>query len=651
MRTLTHAVAGSTVGIHVPERREDLDGFRAFLAGGDRILAFDTETTGLDVYTPGHRLRLAQIGNGREAWVLRTDLFAEDVAAALRQPRPFVMHNAPYDLLVADRHLGVRLEDLGPRTFDTRVLAHLLDPRSPQEGGIGLRLKMLSAVYVDPEAPDTEEGLSAIFSALYAAWKKTVSRETVDAWARQHPKRPHMAYGFGNIPIDHETYVRYAGLDVILTHRLFHALGPMVREIGLDHLSKFEHHLQVLLAILQRRGFRLDVPYVEALRDDLLAEAERFRAVARRYGVENVNSTAQLAAALEAMGETLTERTPSGAVKVDKGVLLPLADLNLDWDRLDVRTPNPLADAALRSKRSEKWAVTYAQAFLDLKDADDRLHPSIGGLQARTARMSISRPPLQQLPSSDWRVRRAFIADPGQTVIAADYQAVEMRVLAALADVPRMKEAIANGEDLHSFTARLIEGDGFTKRHRKLYKGVGFGKVYGGGAATLSRQTGAPLDAVKRAIAAYDSVYPEIKRYSRRLMERAEFGRREVVTPSGRHLPLDRDRLYAATNYVVQSTARDLLAQAIADIFAAGLGDHLLLPVHDELIAQAPTADAEEVIREIGKAMESTFFGVRIESDPDVYGPSWGHGYGCAVKDGRCVVAGQHPKKSGVAHV
>ncbi|WP_088979776.1 DNA polymerase [Micromonospora echinospora] len=125
---------------------------------------------------------------------------------------------------------------------------------------------------------------------------------------------------------------------------------------------------------------------------------------------------------------------------------------------------------------------------------------------------------------------------------------------------------------------------------------------------------------MKRVIAQYDAVYPEIKRYSRRLMERAEFGRREVVTPSGRHLPLDRDRLYAATNYVVQSTARDLLAQAVVDIFAAGLGDHLLLPVHDELIAQAPTADAEEVIREIGRAMESTFYGVRIESDPDVYG-------------------------------
>ncbi|MDG4792728.1 DNA polymerase [Micromonospora sp. WMMD1082] len=606
MKSLVHTVAGSTVGIHFPERREDLDGFRAFLAGGDKVLAFDTETTGLDVYTGTHRLRLAQFGNGREAWVLRADLFAEEIVAALRQPRPFVAHNAPYDLLVVDRHLGVKLEDLGPRTYDTRVLGHLLDPRAPQEGGIGLGLKPLSAVYVDPDAPDTQEGLTAVFRSLGLT----------------------KATGWAGIPIDNETYVRYAGLDVILTHRLFRELGPLVREIGLDHLSKFEHHLQVLLAILQRKGFRLDVPYVERLKADLLAEAERFRTVSRRYGVENVNSTAQVATALDAMGETLTERTASGATKVDKGVLLPLADLSLGWERLDVREPNPLADAVLRSKRSEKWATAYAQAFLDLKDADDRLHPSIGALQARTARMSISRPPLQQLPSSDWRVRRAFIADPGQAIIAADYQAVEMRVLAALSEDATMKKAIADGVDLHSFTAERVFGPDFTKAHRKIAKAVGFGKVYGGGAATITRQTGADLASVKTALAAYDATFPGIKRYSRRLMERAQFGKREVTTPSGRHLPLDRDRLYAATNYVVQSTARDLLAQAIADIFAAGLGDHLLLPVHDELIAQAPTESAEEVIREIGRVMESTFYGVRIESDPEVYGPSWGHGYG-----------------------
>jgi DNA polymerase-1 len=415
---------------------------------------------------------------------------------------------------------------------------------------------------------------------------------------------------------------------VLLTSRLADRLEAEVAAVGLTDLSRFEHHFQALMAVLQRRGMRLDLDYTRRLKDDLGAEEARFSAVAARYGVESINSPKQVADALAGMGETLAERTPSGAVKVDREVLLALADLDRDWQRIGAREPNPLADAVVRAKRAGKWATAYAGAFLDLADATGRLHPGIHALQARTARMSVSRPPLQQLPSSDWRVRRCFVPDHGMTVIAADYSQIEMRVLAALSGDPMMREAIASGTDLHDFTASKVFGDGFTKAQRKVAKGIGFGKVYGGGAVSIARQTGTDPEAVRDAIMAYDATYPGIKSYSRGLQRRAEFGAREVVTPAGRHLPLDRDRLYAATNYIVQSTARDLLAQAVVDCFDAGLGDFLLLPIHDEILAQAPEADAAEVVAEVGHVMESEFYGVRIVADTSVYGPSWGHGYG-----------------------
>lgn len=608
MRTYSHTVSGDETLIHFPESRRDLAGFDAFLSQGDKVLGFDTETTGLDIFARGHRMRLAQFGNGREAWVLQSDLFADAIARTLRQPRAFVAHNAAYDLLVVDHHLGVKIEEVADRVFDTRILAHLIDPRQESEGGAGLSLKPLSAIYVDPEAPDTQEGLTKVFNSL--GFTKST--------------------GWAGIPIDNETYVRYAGLDVIFAHRLLAELGPTVKELGLSGLSKFEHHLQSLLALMQRKGLLLDVVYTERLVEDLQAEAAEFAAVAARYGVANVNSTKQVAEALVGMGETLTETTDSGALKVDKSVLLALADLDLQWNPIESRTPNPLANAVVHSKRAAKWSGSYGQAFLDMRDDHDRIHPMIGGLAARTARMSISRPPLQQLPSGDWKVRRAIIADPGHLIIAADYQAVELRVLAALADETTMKKAIADGVDLHGFTAERIYGEGWGKRERKIAKVVGLAKVYGGGATTVARQTGAPMDDVKRAMAAYDETFPGVKRYAKRLQARAEYGRKEVITPSGRHLPLDRDRLFAATNYTVQSTSRDILAQAIVDVFDAGLGDHLLLPVHDELIAQAPAADAEEVIREIGRVMETeSFYGVKIAADPEVYGRSWGSGYKC----------------------
>jgi DNA polymerase-1 len=610
---LTHTIAGEECTIYMPERRADLAGFDAFLAQGDRVLGFDTETTGLNIYAPDHALRLVQFGNAREAWVLRADLFADVIIRTLRSGRTFIAHNASYDLQVVDHHLGVTIEELADRVFDTRIFAHLLDPRDPSEGGAGLSLKPLSAIYVDDAAPDTSAGLTAVFRTIR-------NPETGKFCTKDN--------GWRWIPIDEETYVRYAGLDVILVTRLFYELAPTVKDLGLNHLSKFEHHLAALLAIMQRKGMRLDMDYIAELEGHLSDEAEQFRRVAARYGVENVNSTAQVAEALVGMGEELTETTEGGALKVDKGVLLPLADLDMQWERIEAREPNPLADAVLRAKRAEKWKGSYVEAFRTFRDRDDRLHPMIGGLQARTGRMSVSKPPLQQLPSGDWKIRRAIVADPGHVMISSDYDQIELRVLAALADVKGMKKAIADGVDLHGYTATLVYGEGYTKFHRKLMKGVGFGKVYGGGKVTLARQTGAPLDAVAGAIAEYDRVYPEIRRYSKRLQSRAEYGKKEVVTVSGRHLPLDRDRLYAATNYVVQSTARDVLAQAIVDLFDAGLGDHLLLPIHDEILLQAPEADAEEVAAEVGRIMSGDFFGVPLTSAGEITGRNWGAAYG-----------------------
>src|SRR5690606_39599845 len=84
-------------------------------------------------------------------------------------------------------------------------------------------------------------------------------------------------------------------------------------------------------------------------------------------------------------------------------VLLPLADLDTQWHRIGAREPNPLADAVLRSKRAGKWATSYARAMLEMQDADGYIHPSINTMGARTARWAVSSPPLQQLPSSDWR--------------------------------------------------------------------------------------------------------------------------------------------------------------------------------------------------------------------------------------------------------
>lgn len=616
MRTLRHTVAGQVCHVYVPEREEDLDAFWAFMARGDQYLAVDTESTGLNLFHAEHKLRLVQIGNCEEAWVLRFDLFPEAIRQALLQERTWLAHNAPFDALTLDRHAGVPLEKFLPRCWDTKIMAHLMDPRGKDEGGIGLALKELCAKHVDPNAPDTGNGLTKVFNAF--GWTKETG------WAR--------------ISVDHSLYQLYAGLDVILCSLLFRKLHQVA--LNAAELCKFEHRLQFLVTLMQRKGMLLDIPYVHRLVIDLHNEYIDQVDIAWDLGVENVYSTPQVRGRLEAMGETFTEVTEKGSVKVDIAALAPMADLNRQWQRMGAREPNPLADAVLRARRAKKWSKAYAEAFLSNRDVNDRLHPRINSLQARTARMSIDSPALQQLPSGDWKVRRCFIPDPGHVMIAADYKAVEMRVLAALSGDWTMKSAIKRGLDLHSFTAAAVAGvpleefaqllkddDPSANRQRKIAKAIGFGKVYGGGAATISRQTGADEESVKHALRAYDTTFPGIRRYSTQLVNTAKQGLLEVVTPIGRRLPLDEDRLYAATNYMVQSTARDLLGKAVLNVFDAGLGDYILLPVHDELLGQAPVEDADEIIREIGKVMESTFQGVEIASDPKVVGPSWGAAY------------------------
>lgn len=621
MLTFPYRVGGDAVTIRFPERPDDLGAFEEFLRRtAGQILGLDTENTDLHIYGPQFRGRLVQFGTVDEAWCIPVEwggAYREAARKALMDPaRKFVVHNAPYDLLVFDRTGLAPLDQLGPRVFDTYLLGHLCDPRMLHQGGTGLKLKELSKVYVDPGAADTQDGLHAVFRKEYKATKHT---------------------GWAVIDLTHPLYLTYAGLDVIYASRLLRELGALVKGNGLSKLAHWEHRVQLLTTAMMKRGLRIDPVYTTQLVAELHDEAARHRSTAAEFGVANVNSNAQVIAALQGMGEEWTETTDSGAPSVSKDVLLPMADLGMQWEQLDARAPNPVADAVVRAKRASKWADSYAQTFLDKMDDQGRIHPSIRSLAARTARMSVSDPALQQLPSSDWTIRRCIVADEGQLIVAADYSQVEMRVLAALSRDAALMAAIASGEDLHTFTARLVSGaawdgmdDKARKKARKLFKAVGFGKVYGGGAVTLSRQTGAPLADVRVAVAEYDRAFPGIKAYGRRLQRGAQYGGQEVVTPFGRHLPLDRDRAYAATNYVVQSTARDLLAKALCDLDDAGLSEYVLLPVHDELVCQAPAEDAKDVIHTVGRVMESTFGGVAITSEAEVYGPSWGHGYGYA---------------------
>jgi DNA polymerase-1 len=606
-------VLGKAVPVRVPQTVDDFREFQRYILdranAGERV-AYDTETTGLDTFSSGFRIRTAQFGTPDEAWVLQVEL-GDDLQRlaswALRTLPALSMQNRNFDMLASDRHLpGIALEDLAPKTLDTYIFSHLSDPRRQDQGGVGNGLKDAASHYVDPSAPDTQGGLIEEFHKI------GYTKDT----------------GWPHIDINNPLYLSYAGGDVILTSRLLPKVQARVKELGVNPaLVPFEHEVGFVCALVERRGMRINRGYTTRLSSQLAEEAARWAAEAKNYGVENINSTRQVSEALLGMGEKIPERTAGGAVQVNGTVLKRLADVDKDWEPIESRTPNPLAMAILRSKRAAKWRMSYAEAMLRTADENDRVHPKIGALAARTARMSISDPPFQQLPSGKWEVRHCVEADDGHRMISVDYSSVEPRVMAALSGDERMTAAILEGADLHNLTAASVYGPGFTKGQRKVAKVVQLGVAYGGGAKTIAAQTGLTLAAAQDAVKGYKRTYPRLARYIRDLQKKVIRNGYTLRTPSGRRLVFDRDAAYASFNGEIQSTARDIFAQGMLAIHERGLTPHVLLPVHDEIVADAPEREAKEVAREIGEAMATVIRGIPIDTDPDVGGRSWGSLY------------------------
>ena len=270
-------------------------------------------------------------------------------------------------------------------------------------------------------------------------------------------------------------------------------------------------------------------------------------------------------------------------------------------------------------------------------------------------------------------VRRCLIADPGMSMFSADFDQIELRVAAAYAGEQVMIDAAKRGESLHKAAALQLWGPDYTPDQYRYTKNVNFGWLYGGGAYTLSRQAGISLELAQSIIRQYEETFTALTKYKRRGQEeilrnalsaseyralkslrsqmfnvRADTAEGKLMraaykvqisrlcygklgwvrTAYGRHLPIEADKAYRFMNYKVQSTSRDIMAEALLDVMAdPELEPTVLLPVHDELLGQAPIDKAEYIARRYGEVMSREFMGVPITASGKVYGRSWGHGY------------------------
>lgn len=390
MKTIHDSLAGEPISFHYVNDARDL---RAVLSWVDKYagkpLAMDTESTGINCYVPGWKLRTFQFGNARRSFIIPAWYRKFIWEIFVRREIQWIGHNAPHDVRSLDVFFGRESGMVCP--WETYIPAHHADSRKQDEGGTGHGLKELAVAYIDPEADKWERRLKAEFKLI----KIPIEGEVYKSGPRkgtQKFRNAKLSEGWSLIDPTNPVYLAYAGADPILTYRLREHYRPVLREFR--ELYKFDHAVQNACDRLQRRAIKLDVRYTTKYKAQLQARAKSLAAKAASMGCHNIYSAAQIAATLQSLGAKLRERTKTGQFKTDDKVM----QYQLEHGSEAVRE---FVSTVLMAKRMTKRADAYADAMLRERDANDRVHPSINSLAARTARMSISGPALQQLPTKE----------------------------------------------------------------------------------------------------------------------------------------------------------------------------------------------------------------------------------------------------------
>jgi DNA polymerase-1 len=278
----------------------------------------------------------------------------------------------------------------------------------------------------------------------------------------------------------------------------------------------------------------------------------------------------------------------------------------------------------LEWRQLTKLKSTYADALVDEIDPEDqRVHTTYALTVAATGRFSSNDPNLQNIPvrtEEGRKIRAAFVAEPGHLLISADYSQIELRLLAHIGDIAQLKRAFQEGLDIHAMTASEMFGvpvEGMPAETRRRAKAINFGIIYGISAFGLSNQLSIPQDEAGAYIKTYFERFPGIRAYmdGMRATVRAQgyvttlFGRR-VNIPMIKSKSVGERQFAerAAINAPIQGAAADIMRRAMIRmppaLKAAGLHARMLLQVHDELVFEAPEAEADAVCEVARKVME-----------------------------------------------
>ena len=573
-------------------------GLRAFLAGIDGILGFDTETDSLDALNarlvgialataPGRAAYLPlRHGGGDMLSGPPPEQLSQDAALALLRPvlaDPAVLkilHNAKYDIEVMARpeNGAVTIAPID----DTMLISYSMDAGRHGQGMDFLAQQHLNHTPIS-------------FDSVTGTGKGRIT--------------------FDRVPLDRAT--AYAAEDADVTLRLWQKLRPKLREAqALALYEQVERRMIPVLAAMESAGIKVDGAELARIGQDfserlVVLEAEAHRVAGRAF---NVASPKQLGEILfDEMGLKGGKKGKTGAWSTDAKVLEELAAHGAE-----------LPKVVMEHRQLAKLKSTYVEGLTAQLAVDGRIHTDFAMAVTSTGRLSSNEPNLQNIPirtKEGMRIRQAFVAERGHLLMSADYSQIELRLLAHMADVPTLREAFAQGMDIHARTAADIFGlplDGVDREARRRAKAINFGIIYGMSAFGLAAQLGIGPGEARGIIDAYFQKYPGIRAEMDRLKQEAKtlgyvlspFGRKLWIANIAAKDPILRAGAERqAINAPFQGGAAEVIKRAMVRVpralADAGLKARMLLQVHDELVLEVPEAELEATGRVLRDIMQN----------------------------------------------
>ena len=571
--------------------------------------SFDTETTSKDAM----RARLVGLSfavEPRAAWYVPVghaegqqipiERVLEVLGPILENPRvPKTAHNANYDIMALANH-GVRVKGLA---FDTMIAAHAIGDIAAHAAG-GRRnvgLKTVAFNILHEEMTEIED--------LIGRGRSQVTMAEVEI----------------------SKAADYAAKDADMTERLRRKLAPDIERKALgEMLRRYELPLIDVLVRMQRHGVSVDSALLDRMSNELRGDLNDItNAMHREVGHEfNLNSSRQLAGVLyDELRLTPTRKTRTGNYSTDAAAIDTLKE-QLDAGEMDNADPKAYAvlNHILRYRQLSKIKSTYVDALPDLVNPDTRrIHTKYNQTGSGTGRISSSDPNMQNIPvrtELGRRVRRAFVAESGSTLLAADYSQIELRVLAHFSRDPELLAAFHRGEDIHRSTSSLVYGvplDQVTDEMRRIAKILNFGVLYGLTAYGISRQTDLTPAQGQSFIDIYFERYPRVREYTQETVRACKesgyvltaLGRRRYLRDINERNFQDRSAAErAAINMPIQGTAADIIKIAMINIMkrmdADGMKSKMILQVHDELIFEVPREEIEPMRALVTELMPSS---------------------------------------------